>query len=86
MGKRAKADDKSDSEMSLLIDSTPPAKNATRKECSGHPKPLKSKSTTKPKSIDKSTTSTTEEEIKYLKSLVYKCGVRKNWWLYPNYI
>jgi len=68
----------SDSDMSVLIDSAPPPQKKASKEPrspSNPPKRKPSKSTEK----SVSTGSSTEGEIKHLKSLIYKCGVRKNW-------
>lgn len=72
--------EESDSDMSVLIDSTPPVKKSPKtksKDVSRLPKSTKSK----PKEADniKSTGSSDQERIKELKSLVFKCGVRKNW-------
>ena len=69
--------EESDSDMSVLIDSTPPVKKSAKiksKDVSRLPK-------SKPKEADntKSTGSSDQERIKELKSLVFKCGVRKNW-------
>jgi len=68
----------SDSDMSVLIDSTPPQQKKASKE----PRRLSNPPQKKPsKSTENSlpTGSSTNDEIKHLKSLVYKCGVRKNW-------
>ena len=71
-------DDQSDSDMSVLNDSTPPTtkpRKQTTKDPSRATKPTpKSSNTIKP------VTSSSEDEIKHLKSLVFKCGVRKNWY------
>jgi DEK C terminal domain len=61
----------SDSELSVLNDATPPTKShkASRiKQPISRVKPTASKAS-----------NTVDEEIKTLKSLVFKCGVRKNW-------
>jgi hypothetical protein len=74
--------DQSDSEMSVLNDSTPPTtkpRKPTTKDPSRATKP-----TPKPSSTTKPVTLSSEDEIKYLKSLVFKCGVRKNWYIRPS--
>lgn len=73
-------DDQSDSDMSVLIDSTPPVTKA-RKQDKDPSRPTKSTTKTTAKSTDtaKAITSSSEDEIKNLKSLVFKCGARKNW-------
>jgi hypothetical protein len=67
----------SDSDESVLNDSTPPVSKSrkTSKTAASNLKPP-------PKIISsKPATSSAEDEIKFLKSLVFKCGVRKNWYL-----
>lgn len=72
--------DESDSDISVLIDSTPPVTKPHKKvKESSRPTKSTSKSTAKAADTAKSTASSTEDEIKNLKSLVFKCGVRKNW-------
>jgi len=65
----------SESEMSIVHDSPPPAKKKCQKV---DPKPSTTKSTTKTTSTD-STLSPAEEETKRLQSHLIKCGVRKVW-------
>jgi hypothetical protein len=75
-------EDDSDSDMSVLNDGAPPTAK-DRKQKSKDPSSLSKTSKPKPSTISKSSTksngSPAEEEIKHLKSLVFKCGVRKNW-------
>jgi hypothetical protein len=71
------ADDESDSDMSILNDSTPPT-TKSRKKSPQEPK-HPAKATSKSNAASKSTSSGPEDEIKHLKSLVFKCGVRKVW-------
>jgi len=66
----------SDSDMSVLIDSTPPDAKSRKQTSKAAPKPKKESK--KPKPND-STISTKEDEVKKLKSLVHQCGVRKIW-------
>jgi hypothetical protein len=69
----------SDSDMSILIDSTPPRKKQKN--------PLKAKPANpnvppaKPKVAkeNKTKTASVEDKLKSLKTLVFKCGVRKQW-------
>ena len=69
-------EDQSDSDMSILNDSRPPM-TKPRKQTTKDP----NRSTTKSSSnTTKPVTSSSEDEIKHLKSLVFKCGVRKNWY------
>ena len=72
----------SDSEMSVLNDATPPTSKPRKHKSKDATRPTKSskpKSSIMSKTSAKSTESPAEEEIKHLKSLVFKCGVRKNW-------
>src|SRR5271154_3124990 len=75
--KEAPPPEESDSDMSVLIDSTPPVKKSSKPKSKDVTRPPK----TKPKQAEstKSAGSSDEERIKELKSLVFKCGVRKNW-------
>jgi len=68
----------SDSDLSILIDSTPPPRKKPSKEPRRPSNPPRKKPS---KSTEKSvpTSPSADDEIKHLKSLVYKCGVRKNW-------
>jgi hypothetical protein len=80
--RKTTAEDDSDSDMSVLNDATPPT-SKPRKQKSNDPigpaKASKPKPSTTSKSSTKSSGSPAEEEIKHLKSLVFKCGVRRNW-------
>lgn len=69
----------SDSDMSVLNDATPPTSKPRKQKSKDVPKSSKPKASTTSKPTNKSIESPTEEEIKHLKSLVFKCGVRKNW-------
>ncbi|KIM90317.1 hypothetical protein PILCRDRAFT_1635 [Piloderma croceum F 1598] len=71
--------DKSESEMSILIDATPIKRGANLKK--REKAPGKAKKESKEKKVKKSTTevSKDEEAVKRLKSYVYACGVRKVW-------
>ena len=75
--KEAPPAEESDSDMSVLIDSTPPVKKPGKNKSKDMSRPPK----TKPKEAEstKPVGSSDEERIKELKSLVFKCGVRKNW-------
>jgi hypothetical protein len=73
------SDAPSDLDMSILIDSTPPPKKQKH--------PLKAKSTNpnvppaKPKVAkeNKTKSAPVKDELKTLKTLVFKCGIRKQW-------
>ncbi|KZP24467.1 hypothetical protein FIBSPDRAFT_735854 [Athelia psychrophila] len=69
--------EKSDSDMSVLIDATP-----VKRKAKGDKKPKKASEPTKgkkPAKAGKSTLSKDEEAVKRLKSYVNACGVRKVW-------
>jgi hypothetical protein len=70
--RKTTAEDDSDSDMSVLNDATPPRKQKS-KDPIGPTKASKPKPSTTSKSSTKSSGSPTEEEIKHLKSLVFKC-------------
>ncbi|KZT20101.1 hypothetical protein NEOLEDRAFT_1245443 [Neolentinus lepideus HHB14362 ss-1] len=78
------AGEKSESELSVLIDDPPKKKGGKKKE-DGEPKPKKSRTSSrdKPAKASKKSSSSTlskdEETIKKLKSYVVTCGVRKVW-------
>jgi hypothetical protein len=72
-------DDQSDSDMSVLIDSTPPTSKSRKKSTKESSRPAKSSA--KSNTSSKPSTSAPDDEVKHLKSLVFKCGVRKNWYL-----
>jgi hypothetical protein len=76
-------EEESDSDMSVLIDSTPPDSKSRKKSDKSAPKPKPKKEADQSKTKDTSI-STKEDEIKKLKSLVYQCGVRKNWSVFPG--
>ena len=80
--RKIEEEDLSDSDMSILIDSTPPKSKSSKP--GKQPKQTSSKpNTTKPSKPPKPTNPTsTETEIKHLKSLIFKCGLRKNWSLH----
>lgn len=68
----------SDSDISVLIDSTPPPQKKPSKDqrrTSNPAKTSKAAETSVPKNPS------TDDEIKHLKNLVHKCGVRKIWYL-----
>jgi hypothetical protein len=75
--RKSTTNEDSDSELSVLNDATPPQ--------SKHRKPVIKSGSPQPKSkvIEKSRATNqaapADDEMKHLKSLVFKCGVRKNW-------
>jgi len=72
--------------MSVLIDSTPPDSKSRKQSTKSEPKVKKELTKAKPKETSKEIkeSSSKEDEIKKLKSLVYQCGLRKNWYLYDR--
>jgi hypothetical protein len=79
------AEDDSDSDMSVLNDSAPPVSKSRKPSKEVTSKTKSSKPASSKPVASKPATSSTEDEIKNLKSLVFKCGVRKNWSLPINY-
>ena len=73
--KTGEEENNSDSDMSVLIDSTPPKTKPAKPA-----KSTKSTESNKPAKPTVTKSSSTDDEVKHLKSLVFKCGVRKNWY------
>ena len=67
--------DDDDSDTSVLIDSTPPSKSKPRQKKTAATKATRAK----PAPNKPTDSSSSVDQIKFLKSLVYKCGLRKNW-------
>src|SRR5579859_3713633 len=79
-----KSENNSDSDISVLIDATPPTSKSRKPK---EPKATKGKDNKSASKYSKSASVATskpstsaDDEIKHLKSLVFKCGVRKNWY------